>query len=123
MNFAFTVQGISWTITTDASMFSFPPRIAVATTWGSHTLIEPGIVPNAQSLGHEFYHVIHTNDILYAISWSIGRLWGNSYWKNEEIAADAYGAAHANDPDFVAAYTAIRAKYPNLPVVLITHPV
>ena len=128
MNFAFTVQGINWTVTTEASFFRIPPRIAAGTTWGKHTLFAPthngvAIVPDSQSLAHEFFHVLHTNDFFYAISWSIGRIWGSQYWKNEERSANQYEIAHQSDPDFVNAFNTIRAKYPNAEVVTINHPV
>lgn len=105
-----TINGQDWTIYSGG--FHFPPRLAAATTWASHTIFDPSLCPDSISLGHEWHHTQTTNDFLYAISFTIGKLWNDSYWKNEEIAANQYGLAHKNDPIFVTLAAQMRKDIP-----------
>lgn len=124
MTFTFTIQGVSWSVRYGA-FFGWPPCLAAATTMGRATAIKNnGYCPDAPSLAHEFHHVLTTSWLRYLCSYTIGRLWGDAYWRNEEIAANTYGAAHATDPDFVTAANTMHAAMPaGTMFETITHPV
>ncbi len=119
------IHGHPWRIKTPSeSIFSWPPLISMATTMGQATTFTLQYAPDSQSLGHELFHVEHTSWVRYLLSISIGKLWGDSYWKTEEAGANAYGLAHKNDADLVALALQIRALYPaSSPTATYDHPV
>ena len=118
-----TVLGIEWKIVIDTNWYHIPFILAAATTYGKTTLFEVGLVPNAVALAHEYHHVLTTSWLRYVISYTIGKLWGSTYWKDEEISANAYGLANAGNPVFQAISDKIKADFPSYPVVNINHPV
>ena len=111
--FTFTIQGISWSVHYGWTLFSWPVLLAVATTLGASTVFKDnGNCPDAQSCAHEFYHVLHTSWTRYFFPYTVGRIWGSTYWHDEEAAADQYEIAHKNDLDFVNAAATIMAALP-----------
>lgn len=112
-----SVVGVSWRIVIPSGF----PRISVATTLDHTTRFQGGGCPDSVSLAHEFYHVLHTSWLRYLLSYTLGRLWGDSYWRDEENDANHYGAMHETDADFLAIATQIRGQFPDWPTVRITH--
>lgn len=120
MTFAFSIGGVPWTVIIPSGF----PRIAAATTLGATSRFEGNICPDVVSLGHEHYHAIHTSWIRYVISFTVGLLWGSSYWRDEETAANAAGAVASTNPELVGAAATLRATLPaTWPTVTINHPV
>lgn len=100
--------------------------LSAMTTLGRHTRFNLTYCPDVSSWCHEYYHVIHTSWLRYAISYTIGRLWNDPYWKNEERAADAYQVDPANlaQPWLIALAADVRAKCPaSSQTATINHPV
>jgi hypothetical protein len=124
MTFNFVVVGLPWTVKASNGIFSWPPLLAAATTYGHTTVYDSGICPDSVSLAHEWYHCVSTHWLRYALSFTIGRAWKDAYWRNEEIGANAYGAAHAADPIFVNCAHQVRVATPaNIETVTLSHPV
>lgn len=110
------VDGISWTILLGSGL----PRLfgAVATTIGRTTRFVSGICPDTVSLAHEFWHVQNTSTGKYVFSF----VFRTAYWKDQEIAANTFGAAHEADPVFVDIAKAVRLASPtSWPTVTISH--
>lgn len=108
--FQFTNTAVSYTVKCGSSL---PKWIgAASTTIGSTVRVASKYCPDAQSLAHEYFHVVHTNWIHYLFSCTIGKLWGDKYWKNEELTANIYGGLHQKDPIFVEQADQIRSVLP-----------
>lgn len=75
------------------------------------SVFDASFCPDALSLGHESWHIENTNTFHYLVSISIGRLWGSTYWRDQEIAANTHGRAVQNDPKYLALASAVRAAY------------
>ena len=120
--FHFTNAGVSYTVKCGSSL---PKWIgAAATTIGATIRVAPKYCPDAASLAHEYFHVVHTSWIHYLFSVTIGKLWGDKYWKNEETSANVYGGLHQKDPLFVGPASQIRLGLPAAwPTVTIKHSV
>lgn len=113
MTFSFRIQGIDWTVKYGGGLFGWPPRISISTTVGRSTVfVNNGNCPDAQSLAHEFCHVLNTSALRYLVSYTIGRLWRSTYWKDQEIQANTYEVAHKLDPAFVTAANTMMATMP-----------
>ena len=124
MNIQVVVYGLSWRITNVSGLFRWPPLLAAATTMGSTTVFDSGLCPDSVSLAHEWYHVSHTSWLRYLWSFTIGRLWGDGYWKAEENNANLCGIARQNDPVFTRLAAQVRSIIPNnIPTCRIDHPV
>lgn len=130
MNVLHTRDGIDWRLKTRSnSILSWPPLLSDATTIGHQTVFDLLYCPDVISLGHEFWHVQNTNDLHYFLSWlgdkmTLGKLFKTPYWKSQEIAANAYGATHATDPDLVQLARLVRALYPaSSPTATYDHPI
>ena len=91
-------------------------------TWGDTTRFVNGIVPDAASLAHEYGHVGKANILRYALSSTIGKLWGDKYALNQEAMANEYAKIHKNDAVFVQAADTLRRRLPSdWPTVTITN--
>lgn len=125
MNFETLMGGIYWRIKNPSNgPFSWPPLLSYATTIGHTTVFQGNICPDVISLGHEFFHVQHTNTLRYIFSFTIGRLWKDSYWRDQEAGANANGLAVQKDVAFVALAARIRGMIPaSIPTVVVNHPV
>ena len=122
MNLTVDIYGLTWRITNQSGLFRWPPLLAAATTIGSTTVFDSGLCPDQISLAHEWYHVSHTSWLRYLWSFTVGRIWSDQYWVIEERTANAYGAAHTNDPQFLRVAAQVRSIVPvNIPLVTITH--
>mgnify|MGYP003661848448 CR=1 FL=1 len=117
-----TILGEPWTIRNDHPFW--PPLLAAATTIGQTTVFDSGLCPDSVALAHEWYHVAHTSWLRYVLSFTVGRLWGDDYWRHEESEANLSGQLHRFEPAFVALAAQIRAQIPaSIPTVSINHPV
>ena len=108
--FNFAVTGRKWTVKCGSG---FPKLLGAAATsmWGTTKFIS-GISPDAQSLAHEWYHIVTTNPIRYALSSTIGSLWKDQYHTTQEIGANVYGALRQTDPTFLQHAQTIRNAVP-----------
>lgn len=115
----FTPTG-NWRLKTTRAKFPFSLRFAAATTIGRTTRFLPVVCPDVQSLMHEYDHAVHTNWLRYAISRTIGRLWGSTYWQEAEIAANA-AALRKPEGWMLVAADDVRRAMPDVPLGRITH--
>ena len=108
--FKFRVNEKPWTVKSG----SFFPKLmgSVAVSMGATTRIVSKICPDAESLAHEWYHIVTTNIFRYTMSYTIGRVWGDKYHRTQEIGANVYGALHAKDPVFVVMADSMRRMLP-----------
>lgn len=125
MDLRTTIHSHAWQIKTPSeSILSWPPLISMATTMGQAPTFSLQYCPDAESLGHELFHVEHTSWLRYLWSYTVGRIYGSKYWRAEENAANAYGAAHKNDADLIGLALQVRALYPaSSPTAVYSHPV
>ena len=122
MNIHTQINGLDWTVRNDHPFW--PPLLAVATTIGSTTVFDSGICPDAISLAHEFCHRQFTSTFHYVLSFTIGRIWKDSYWKDQERLANLYAINHQNDAPIRALAAQVRSQIPsNIPLVTIDHPI
>jgi len=108
--FLLTVTGTPWDIKCGSK---FPKLLGAAATslWGTTKFVS-GIAPDAESLAHEWYHIVTTNPIRYALSYTIGRLWKDKYHTTQEIGANLFGSLHSADPIFLHHAQTIRDAVP-----------
>lgn len=124
MSYKFTsnIIGYPWTVYIGGF---YPLRVALATTINESTYIKDKICPSFKTLKHEFYHRVNTSWIKYFLSWSIGRIWGDRYWKLQELRANDYALSnHQEDTALNVLTMHIRLKLPvNYITTTIDHPV
>lgn len=119
-----TIHGKPYTVKTGAGRIGWPIRISVATTMGHSSAFEPGICPDVTSIGHENWHSENTNTLRYVWSFTVGRLYGSTYWKDQERAANQAGSVAHEDAELLAFAATIRAGVAaSWPTATVTHPV